>query len=118
MMFLTFAIYSSELVTDANIEYITVGFRACPFWDEQDSLYFELFFQAPSKLKQIYLHLFHLFFFFEILQTIGLFVFNKRETLEWEWEAQMSSPHGLQHIFGFSFTKLDIGAYGIFIVIL
>lgn len=40
-MFLTFAAYSSELVTDANIEYITSGFRVCPFWDDQDSLCFE-----------------------------------------------------------------------------
>lgn len=30
----------------------------------------------------------------------------------------MSSPHRLQQIFGFSFPKLDIRAYGIFIVIL
>ena len=63
--------------------YITVGFRVCPFWDERDSLYFDLFFQALTKLKKIYLHLFHLFCimfsFFEILQTAGLCIFNKSQ---------------------------------------
>lgn len=40
-MVLTFAVYCSELVTDANIEYINFGFRVCPFWDDQGIFYFE-----------------------------------------------------------------------------
>lgn len=61
------------------------------------------FFHAPSKLKQLYLHLFHLFcimlfFFFEILQTIGLLIFNKCVALECEPKVQVSPLHGLQQI--------------------
>lgn len=38
------------------------------------------------------------FFFFEILQTIGLLIFNKCVALECEPKAQVSPLHGLQQI--------------------
>lgn len=77
-MFLTFAIYSSELVTDANIEY-SFGFRVCPFWDDQGSLYFESFFSCSFQTQAtlsafVSLVLYYAFFCFEILQTIVLLI--------------------------------------------